>query len=100
MVVIFSAYETERQLLLDGARKALSKYSIGENLQTGIVAFVLSTTYSGYWLLLKSKCPVVGILWCGCVVFIQWIINYCFLLPKASVTVPLSLYLKIQILSC
>lgn len=36
MIVIFSAYETERQRMLDGGRKAVSKYSIGENLQTRI----------------------------------------------------------------
>lgn len=36
MIAIFSVYETERQQMLDGARKAVSKYSIGENLQTTI----------------------------------------------------------------
>lgn len=41
MVVIFSAYETERQRMLDGARKAVSKYNIGENLQTGMTLLPL-----------------------------------------------------------
>lgn len=41
MVVIFSAYETERQQMLDGARKAVSKYNIGENLQIGMTSLPL-----------------------------------------------------------
>lgn len=36
MIVIFSAYETERQRMLDGARQAVSRYNTGENLQTGM----------------------------------------------------------------
>lgn len=42
IIVIFSAYETERQQMLDGARKAVSKYSIGEKLQMGIPSLPLS----------------------------------------------------------
>lgn len=36
MIVIFSAYETERQRMLDGARQAVCKCNTGENLRTGM----------------------------------------------------------------